>query len=92
VSKYRFESWEDDSTNPTRIVNLNANKEIKANYRLASEMVEINKTITTTAQVTVDIKWIEADTEPATPDGYTRAANLDLAFGIMGTLFAFIKD
>jgi len=90
--RYRFDSWEDNSTNPTRIINLNANKEIKANYRLANEMVEINKTITKQFTVTIDIKLIQADTEPTAPDGYTRATNLDIPLGALGTLFAFIKD
>jgi hypothetical protein len=92
VPQYIFEGWEDGSTNPTRIINLNANKEIEAKYKLANEMVEINKTITKELTVTVDVKWIHASTAPTTPDGYIRADTLDISLGALGTLFAFIKE
>jgi len=92
VPRSQFDRWEDNSTNPTRIINLNANKEIKANYRLANEMVEIDKTISIQVTVTANIKWIHAGTEPATPTGYSRTPNLDISLGDLGTLYAFKKD
>ncbi len=56
-------------------------------------MTEVNKSITTSAQVnvTTDFKWIEGEIEPETPEGYTRVPELDLDFGIMGKLWGFIK-
>ena len=58
-------------------------------------MVEIDKSITkgvqTTVSITTDFKWIGGETEPTTPEGYVRASELDLDFGIMGKLWGFVK-
>lgn len=55
-------------------------------------MVEIDKTITKSVDVTLDIKWILATTEPTAPSGYSRYSLLDIELGALGTLFAFLKD
>ena len=58
-------------------------------------MSEINKEITTTKTVTVtstySFKWIMATAEPATPEGYTRAPELDINLGDLGKLWAYLK-
>jgi hypothetical protein len=92
VVLYIFDRWEDGSKNPTRIINLNANKEIRANYKLVTEMVEINKSITKQVDVTINLKWIFATVEPETPTGYYRAVDLDISFGTFGTLYGFIEQ
>ena len=38
MSLHKFKKWEDESTNPTREVNLNANIEITAYYMQVSQM------------------------------------------------------
>jgi hypothetical protein len=53
---------------------------------------EINKTTTiqVTATKTLNIKWILADTVPATaPTGYVRLSDLDIPLGSLGTLWAY---
>lgn len=54
-------------------------------------MGEINKTtnIQVTATKPLTVKWIVADTEPAAPTGYERMPEFDIAFGDLGTLWAF---
>lgn len=54
-------------------------------------MVEVDKTISKTATVTmtVNLKWILADTEPAAPEGYARDAPLDIDLGTLGKLWGF---
>jgi len=52
---------------------------------------EINKTITATVDVTVEVKWILATAEPTAPEGYERYADLDINLGELGTLYAFKK-
>lgn len=52
-------------------------------------MVEIDKTVTATATVNVNIKWILADTEPTAPAGYVRYSDLDIDLGQLGKLWAF---
>ena len=41
--------------------------------------------------VTTNFKWVEGETEPESPVGYTRSPELDLDFGIMGKLWGFMK-
>ena len=56
-------------------------------------MVEIDKTVTKTVNVTAEIKWILAATEPSSaPTGYSRAITLDISLGALGTLYAYMKD
>jgi len=52
---------------------------------------EINKTttISVSTSVTLQIKWILADTEPAAPSGYVRFPDFDINLGDIGTLWAF---
>jgi len=50
---------------------------------------EIDKTVTATATVTVNLKWILSDTEPTAPEGYTRYPDLDIDLGQLGKLWAF---
>lgn len=38
MPKYKFRDWENDSTDPARQINLNANMQITANYILVTEM------------------------------------------------------
>lgn len=45
----------------------------------------------TSVTVTVDFKWIHAEAEPAAPEGYSRAPELDINLGDLGTLWAFTK-
>jgi len=52
---------------------------------------EINKTITVTTTVTINVKWILATTEPSAPEGYERYPDLDINLGELGTLYAFKK-
>ena len=56
---------------------------------------EINKEGTSTKTVTVtevySFKWIQSTTEPSAPEGYERAPELDINFGDLGTLWAFLK-
>jgi len=55
---------------------------------------EINKTTTIQGVVskTLNIKWVLADTVPATaPTGCTRLSDLDIALGVLGTLWAYIQ-
>jgi hypothetical protein len=56
---------------------------------------EINKEITTTKTVTVtstySFKWIQSTTEPAAPEGYERAPELDINLGDLGKLWAYLK-
>lgn len=57
-------------------------------------MGEINKTTTiqVTATKTLNIKWILADTQPTTPPtGYARLSDLDIALGVLGTLWAYVE-
>jgi len=56
-------------------------------------VVEISKSVTKGIQTTVttDFKWISGDTEPITPEGYERASELDLDFGVFGKLWGFMK-
>lgn len=57
-------------------------------------MGEINKTTTIQGVVskTLNIKWVLADTVPATaPTGCTRLSDLDIALGVLGTLWAYIQ-
>jgi hypothetical protein len=49
------------------------------------------KDVTTTVTTTFDFKWIQATTEPTTPEGYTRCPELDINLGDLGKLWAFIK-
>lgn len=61
--------------------------------------VTFNKTATLTIEktipisATVEIGWIEGEkgTEPATPDGYERAADFDMDYGVAGFLYAYKK-
>jgi hypothetical protein len=54
---------------------------------------EINKQFVQSKNVivTTDFKWITAETEPTTPTGYARTAELDIDLGEIGKLFAFVK-
>ena len=65
--------------------------------------MSFDKTATLTVDVTVpavpehtetknvEIGWIEADSEPETPAGYTRFPDADMDFGTAGILYAFMK-
>jgi len=59
--------------------------------------VSFDKTATVTVETTaivsktVEIGWIEADSEPETPEGYTRFPEADMDFGTAGVLYAFKK-
>ena len=55
-------------------------------------MGEINKTVTATVDVTIDVKWILATEEPTTPEGYERYPDLDINLGELGTLYAFRRS
>lgn len=56
-------------------------------------MGEINKqfvaTKTVNVTVTLNFKWIPAETEPTTPTGYTRTPELDINLGDLGKLWAY---
>lgn len=60
-------------------------------------MVEIDKSVTKHISATLDVpvradvRWISGETEPPVPDGYTRAAELDIDLGLFGHWWAFIK-
>lgn len=60
-------------------------------------MSEINKSLTkavvttVSADVTTNLKWILAATEPTTPTGFARAPELDINLGIVGKFWAFIQ-
>lgn len=56
-------------------------------------MVEIDKSTVITTMVEVkqglDVKWIQAETEPTAPTGYERMSEFDIPLGALGTLYAF---
>lgn len=53
--------------------------------------VSFEKTITVTTTQTIQVKWIQSETEPTAPEGYERFPELDLDFGVLGKYWAFIK-
>jgi hypothetical protein len=56
-----------------------------------NKQITQTKDITTTITTTFNFKWIQAATEPTTPEGYTRAPELDINLGDLGKLWAYIR-
>jgi len=53
--------------------------------------LSIEKSISVEVTVTLLFKWLLSSTEPTAPEGYTRAPDMDLDFGVLGKYWAFVK-
>jgi len=54
-------------------------------------VVEVDKSVTKTLELTVDLKWIDGETEPESPEGYVRTPEFDIDLGLFGHWWAFMK-
>jgi hypothetical protein len=81
--KYRFDHWEDGSTNPSRVIDVKANMEVTAYYKEVSEgMGKVTFTGSVSAQEKEgEVVTITVTKPDNTTDTVTTPTKADLTFG-----------
>ena len=99
MTKYQFEKWEDNSTNPSRVIDVNSNKEITAYYKLVSEVSYApsdspvgNATIIEPAtQTTLTLDPLSVTAEKGTTTNFTGKLT-DTGIGVAGKTISLYVD